>query len=258
MKYVESITVYPSNKTIRIGTWYYGVTATVCPYDADKPSVCWYSDNESVAAVNPTTGYIYGISLGTARIYARACDGSGVEGYMTVTVNSTVPVESVRFNYSKLSIAKGHSASLTAIVCPDNATNKNVTWTSSNNGVATVRNGIVTAVANGSARITATAADGSGKSASCTVVVTGDILVTSIELTPSNKTLRVGYSFFPSITVCPANATKKSVTWSSANSNIASVNPNSGLVYAKAVGITTIYATACDGSGVCGCCTVIS
>ena len=59
-----------------------------------------------------------------------------------------------------------------------------------------------------------------------------------------------------SATVCPTNATNKSVTWSSANSNIASVNPNSGLIYAKAVGVTTIYAHACDGSGVCGCCTV--
>ena len=108
MKYVESITVCPNNKTIRIGKWYYGATATVCPSDAEKKSVCWYSDNESVAAVNPTTGYIYGVSLGTARIYARACDGSGVEGYMTVTVAQTVPVESVSLNHSHLYHRKGH------------------------------------------------------------------------------------------------------------------------------------------------------
>lgn len=253
---VNSVSVYPKSISLKIGTWSYVAYAEVCPSNADCKEVQWHSDNSSVASVNASSGYICANGAGTAHVYARATDGSGCSDYLTVTVSNTVPVTSVTLNRSSLSLEEGHSASLSATVCPDNATNKNVNWTSSNNAVATVSNGVVTAIAKGSARITATAADGSGKSASCTVSVTGDTLVESIELTPSNKTLKVGYSFFPSVTVCPANATKKSVTWSSANSNIVSVNPNSGLVYAKAVGTTTIYATACDGSGVCGCCTV--
>lgn len=254
MKYVESITVSPSSKIIKLDTWYHKAEATVCPCDADKPTVCWYSDDECVAAVNPTTGHIYGVSLGTARIYACACDGSGVQDYITVTVSRTVPVERITLNRSYISIEKDTSATLVASIFPEDATDKSLTWCSSNENVASVANGVVCGIRNGTATITATSSN--GKSASCTVTVTGDILVTSIELTPFNKTLNVGYSFFPSVTVCPTNATKKSVAWSSANSNIASVNPNSGLVYAKAVGTTTIYATACDGSGVCGCCTV--
>ena len=253
---VNSVEVSPKSVVIEAGKWYYYACASVCPANADCKSVTWHSSNTSVASVNPTTGYIRGISQGTARIYATATDGSGCSDYLTVTVENTVSVSSVTLNRSSISVARGSSVALCATVCPENATNKNVNWSSSNNSVATVSGGVVTAVSNGSARITATAADGSGKSASCWVSVTGDILVTSIELTPSDTTLRVGYSIYPSVTVCPANATVKSVTWSSANSNIASVNPNSGLVYAKSVGVTTIYAHACDGSGVCGCCTV--
>ena len=253
---VNSVRVCPKSISLKIGTWSYAAYAEVCPCDADCREVTWHSDDPSIASVNASSGYIYANGVGSAHIYATATDGSGCTDYLTVTVSNTVPITSVTLNRSSLSLEEGQTASLSATVCPDNATNKNVNWTSSNNAVATVSGGVVTAVSKGSARITATAADGSGKSAFCTVVVTGDILVTSIELTPSNKTLKVGYSFFPSVTVCPPNATKKSVTWSSANSNIASVNPNSGLVYAKAVGTTTIYATACDGSGVCGCCTV--
>ena len=254
MKYVESITVCPSNKTIRIGTWYHGATATVCPYDADKPSVCWYSDNESVATVNHATGYIYGMSLGTTRIYARACDGSGAEGYMTVSVNSTVPVESVRFNYSKLSIAKGHSASLAAIVCPENATNPSLNWSSNNEGVATVTNGTICGISEGTAIITATAKDGSGKSASCTVTVTNGILVSSITVNPSEKTMTVDGSAFLRATVYPSNATKKSVCWRSDNPNVVTVNENSGLIVAQNPGTTTLYAIACDGGGAQGYC----
>ncbi len=253
---VNSVSVFPKSITLKVGDWYYSACAEICPTNADCRCVTWHSDNASVASVNASSGYIYANRVGTARIYATATDGSGCSDYLTVTVSNTVPVTSVTLNRSSLSLEEGDSASLSATVCPDNATNKNVNWTSSNNGVATVNNGIITAVSKGSARITATAADGSGKSASCLVSVTGDILVTSIELTPSNTTLRVGYSIYPSVTVCPSDAAEKSFTWSSANSNIASVNPNSGLVYAKAVGTTTIYATACDGSGVCGCCTV--
>ena len=279
---VNSVSVSPKSISLKIGSWSYVACAQVCPSDADCKEVRWHSDNPSVASVNASSGYICANAVGTAKIYATATDGSGCSDYLTVTVSNTVSVTSVTLNRPSLSLEKGQRTSLSTTVCPDNATNKSVNWTSSNTGVATVSNGIVTAVSKGSARITATAADGSGKSASCVVTVTGDILVTSIALTPSNTTLRVGYSVYPSVTVCPVDATDKCVTWSSANSNIASVNPNSGLVYAKAVGVTTsgdcniadvdangrvtsktagttyIYAYATDGSGVYGCCEVSS
>ena len=253
---VNSVSVYPKSISLKVGTWSYAAYAEVCPSNADCKEVQWHSDNSSVASVNSSSGYIRANGVGTAHIYATATDGSGCSDYLTVTVSNTVPVTSVTLNRSSLSIEKGSVVSLSATVCPDNATNKNLNWTSSNNNVATVTNGVVTAVANGSATITATAKDGSGKSASCTVTVTGDVLVESIEITPCEKTLKIGSSFYPNVIVCPSDATKKSVIWSSDNYNIAFVNSNSGFVYAKAVGTTTIYATACDGSGVVGACNI--
>ena len=254
MKYVESITVSPSSKIIKLDTWYHKAEATVCPCDADKPTVCWYSDDECVATVNPTTGHIYGVSLGTARIYACACDGSGVQDYITVTVSRTVPVERITLNRSYISIEKDTSATLVASIFPEDATDKSLTWCSSNESVASVANGVVCGIRNGTATITATSSN--GKSASCNVTVTGDILVSSITVIAPNKNMTVGESAYFTASVLPINATKKSVCWSSENSNIASVNPDSGLVYAKAVGTTTIYATACDGSGIEDCCQI--
>lgn len=134
-------------------------------------------------------GYIYAKAAGTARIYATATDGSGCSDYITVTVRNTVPVESVTLNRTSLSLEEGQCAALSATVCPNNASNKSLNWTSSNNNVARVTSGVITAVSKGSAKITATAADGSGKSASCTVSVTGDTLVSSICISPAAKTL---------------------------------------------------------------------
>ena len=255
MKYVESITVCPSNKVIQINKCYQGATATVCPSDADKTSVCWYSEDENIAAVNPTMGYIYGISLGTTSIYARACDGSGVKGYMTVTVAQTVPVESITLDRSHLSIEKDTNVSLTASIYPEDATNKSLTWCSSNESVARVVNGVVCGIGKGTATITATT--NNGKSANCIVTVTENILVTSITVYPSTKTMTVGDSDVLNATVCPTNATKKSVCWRSDNTNVVTVNEITGFVMAQNPGTATVYAIACDGSGVVGCCCII-
>ena len=253
---VNSVSVYPSSITLKVGNWYYNAYAEVCPPSAHCKEVQWHSANPSIASVNASSGYIRANAVGTTKIYASATDGSGCSDYLTVTVKNSVPVTSVTLNRSSLSLEEGQCASLSATVYPNNATNKNVTWTSSNKRVATVSGGIVTAISAGSAKITATAADGSGKSASCTVSVTGDVLVSSITVSPSNITLSVGGSTFLTATACPTNATNDSVTWCTDDPCVATVNPNSGLVTAQGAGTATIYATAQDGSGKSGRCTV--
>ena len=251
---VNSVSVYPKSITLKVGDWSYAAYAEVLPSNADCKEVQWHSDNSSVASVNASSGYICANEVGTAKIYATATDGSGCRDYLTVTVSNTVPVTSVTLDHSSLSLEEGQSASLSATVCPDNASNKNVNWTSSNSGVATVSGGIVTAVSKGSATITATAADGSGKSASCSVTVTGDVLVSSICISPDTKTMITDKSAYFYATVCPENATNKCVTWSSDNPSIATVNSVSGLVYAENAGTTVIRATAQDGSSIVGTC----
>lgn len=252
---VNSVSVYPKSILLKVGTWSYAAYAEVCPSNADCKEVQWHSDNSSVASVNASSGYICANGVGTAHIYATATDGSGCSDYLTVTVSNTVPVTSVTLNPSSLSLEEGQTSSLSATVCPDNATNKNVNWTSSNSSVATVSGGVVTAVSKGSAKITATAADGSAHFDCCTVTVTGDILATCISVSPSYKELAIGGSCYLTENVVPSNVTNKTVFWLSSNNQVASVN-SSGLVYANGTGTAIIYATAQDGSGVYGTCTV--
>ena len=154
MIYVNSVSVYPKRLSLKVGEWYYYTSVEICPTNASCKDIVWSSDNPSVASVNASSGYIYAKSEGTATIYAMATDGS-----------------SVKLDRSKATIEVCETLLLTASVYPENATNRSVTWNTSNASVATVHNGIVYASSKGTATITATAADGSGKSASCTVVV---------------------------------------------------------------------------------------
>ncbi len=159
-------------------------------------------------------------------------------------------VTAVTLNKSSISLTEGEKTTLSATVYPSNATNKTVTWTSSNTSVATVNSyGTVTAKSSGTAKITASAG---GKSASCTVTVkTETIEVTSVSISPSSKNMEVGEKATLSASVYPSNATNKTVTWSSSNTSVATVS--NGVVTAKASGTATITATA---NGVRGRCLV--
>ena len=251
---VNSVSVHPKSISLKVGTWSYAAYAEVCPSNADCKEIQWHSDNPSVASVNASSGYICANGIGTAHIYATATDGSGCSDYLTVMVSNTISVNSITLNRSSLSLEEGQSTALSATICPDNTTNKDINWTSSNNSVATVSNGVVTAVSMGSAKIIATATDGSGKSASCTVVVTRDTLVSSICISTDTRTMITDKSAYFYATVCPENATNRCVTWSSDDPCVATVNPVSGLVYAETAGTTVIRATAQDGSGIVGTC----
>ena len=173
----------------------YQLSASVAPSNASNKSVKWTSGNPKVATVS-SSGKVTAVANGNTTITATAADGSGKKDICAVTVNipkpadptptptpSVVKVSSVSLNPSSLSLTKkGQTAQLSASVSPSNATNKSINWSSSNNNVATVSNGVVTAVGNGSATITATAADGSGKRASCSVTV-------NIPTTPDTQTI---------------------------------------------------------------------
>ena len=111
-----------------------------------------------------------------AHIYDDDADTTcNVCGYVRTVTPEIIPVSQITLNKTETSISVGNSETLTATVAPENAANKALTWASSDEDVATVApDGTVTAVKAGAATITATAEDGSGKSATCTVTVTGD------------------------------------------------------------------------------------
>ena len=247
---VYSVSVYPGSVTIRKGEWYYGAYATVRASSNCCTDVTWYSDKTAVATVNATTGYIYGRSAGTARIYAQSKVDSSKWDYITVNVtNGNICVDSVCLNYSYLSLEKGDRRDLSVTVCPANATNKSISWSSSNPAVATVSDGTVRALGVGSATITARAQDGSGAYDTCYVRVTGDILVSSVSLNHSSYTLNSNGAVLLKASICPTNATNKCVSWSSSDNSVARVNPDSGYVTAQGAGTAIIRATAQDGSG---------
>ena len=170
------------------------------------------------------------------------------------TIQGNVLVTGIELSEQAASIVVGDTLTLTATAKPEYAADKTVTWRSSDETVATVdENGLVTAVAVGTATITAKANDGSDVEASCAVTVS-PILVTSITLSAMSMT--IGLPDTLKVTdVMPANATDKTVTWSSDNEQVATVDQN-GVITPEGVGYVTITAKANDGSNKTAFCNV--
>lgn len=247
------INVAPTNQTINVGNTF-TITPTVTPDNATDKSVIWTSSDDTIATVDDN-GKVTALMEGTATITATTNDG-GFTAICTVTVNSEiVDVTGVSLSATAKTINAGENFYLTANVTPDNATNKSVTWTTSDDTIATVDdNGKVTAKGDGTATITATTNDG-GFTASCVItVIKSEGRVTGITVTPISKTANVGEIFFVTPYITPVDAEDKSVTWSSSNPSIATVDSN-GKVTAIKEGVATITATTNDG-GLKATCTV--
>ncbi|MDR0831011.1 MAG: Ig-like domain-containing protein [Prevotellaceae bacterium] len=162
--------------------------------------------------------------------------------------NEPVKVTGVSLNKQILSLVVGTSGQLTATVSPNDAADKSVSWTSSDNSIVTVADGNVTAVAVGEATITVTTADGN-KTATCAVtVVANAIPAESITLDKTEHTLNVGDDFTLTATVLPANSTDN-VEWQTSNAAVATVAD--GVVTAVAVGEATITAKAGEKTATC-------
>lgn len=161
---------------------------------------------------------------------------------------SHVPVSGIAVSPVNMILTTDATSQLTKNISPANATDQNVTWTSSNTNVATVTAaGLVTAKAAGTAVITAKTTDGA-KTATSTITVNNPVVsVNSVGVAPAALTLSVNGSGQLSKTINPSNATNQNVTWSSSNSNIATVTA-SGVVTGKSVGSATITCTSADGN----------
>ena len=227
------------------------LTATVLPENATNQKVTWKSDKPEIASVD-ANGKVTGVAAGEATITVTTEDG-GKTATCKVTVSDTeIKVTGVTLNKTALTLNIGANETLTATVAPADATNKKVTWKSSDAAVATVdANGKVTAVKAGEATITVTTEDG-GKTATCKVTVKPNLVS---EITLAALAIYVGESKAVTATVKPDDATNKELTWKSSDESIATVD-NTGKVTGKKIGTATITATAQDGSGVSGSCTV--
>ena len=193
------------------------------------------------------SGKVTAVKEGSATITAKAGDKSAT---CKVTVSKNViAVTEITLNKTTLSLKEGDSETLVATVKPDDATDKTVTWSTSDTSIATVdSNGRVTAVKEGTATITAKAGD---KSATCSVTVSKKVVaVTEITLNKSSLKLNEGDSETLVATVKPDDATDKTVTWSTSDTSIATVDEN-GKVTAVKEGSATITAKAGGKSATC-------
>ena len=233
------------------------LTATVLPSNATNKTVTWTSSNEEVATV--ANGVVTAVAEGEAIITATAGNKTAT---CKVTVEKVeepkdeeVAVTEITLSETEATLTVGETKKLTATVLPSNATNKTVTWTSSNEEVATVVNGVVTAVVKGEATITAKAGE---KTATCKVTVETEkveepkdeeVAVTGIELSETEATLKVDETKKLTAIVLPENATNKTVTWISSNEEVATVV--NGVVTAVAKGEVTITAQAGEKTATC-------
>lgn len=216
------------------------LTANVAPVNATNKKVNWSSSDKKVA--NVSDGTVTAVGIGEAKITVTTVDGNKTAS-CTVKV-LPVPVTGVSLNQSTMSLKVGDTGALTAKVEPSNATNKAVSWTSSNTSVATVSNGTVTAKSVGETTVTVTTADGN-QQAACTVTVL-PVSVTGVTLNQSAISLKVGETGTLTATMLPSNATNKNVSWSSSNPSVAEVS--NGMITAKDEGTATITVTTADGN----------
>ena len=216
-------------------------------------------------SLNGSTGAITGTptAAGTYNFTVKAESSYGSDSKelsITISAATSVSVTGVTLNKTSTELTVGQSETLTAAVEPSNATNKNVTWSSSAESVATVEDGKVTAVGAGEATITVTTEDGN-KTATCAVTVAAaTVPVTGVTLSQTQESLysnRTPNTLTLTATVAPDNATNKAVTWSTSNSTVATVDAN-GLITAVAPGTAAITVTTTDGSFTATCTVTVS
>jgi uncharacterized protein YjdB len=217
--------------------------ATVLPVNANNKAIVWSSSN--LAAATVVNGLITAVAAGSATITASSTDGSNVVATALVTITDVpvIPVSSITLNQTYAVLHPTNTLMLTATVAPANATNQSVTWSSTSTNATVNSLGVVTAVSAGSAVIRAMTVSGN-LVATCSLTIT--VPITSFSVSPTICNINAGSKKSLTATILPANATNKSVTWSSTNTAVATVN-SSGVVSGISAGSTTIQALTVDG-----------
>lgn len=224
--------------------------ATVSPDNATNKGVTWATSDEGVATVD-IDGKVSAVGKGTATITATTEDGA-FTATCTVTVKN--PAIKLALDPAALALVKGETAATSPMLTGELGGEVDeigaLTWTSSNEAVATVADGEVTAVSSGAATISAEAMVGESKlTGTCTVTVTNP--VQSVTLSDTSKTVTVGDAAFAlSATVSPSDADDIQVAWTSSNPQTATVDKD-GRVTVLSAGSASIVASAGGKSAVC-------
>jgi beta-glucanase (GH16 family) len=229
------------------------IQATVSPSNASSKKLTYSSSKESVATVN-SKGVIKAKTAGKASITVKAADGSGKQDTIAVTVGTSVTKVSV--SPKTVAADAGTTYQINAKVSPANASVKTLEYTSSDTSLATVdKKGKVTLKTSGTVKITATAADGSGKKATVTIDIKAVVtLIQTITFPETSVTGAAGDTYQLSPVITPANTTNKTLNYSSSNEAVATVDNSGKVTYVKE-GTATITAATTDGSNQTATCT---
>ena len=232
------------------------ISATLEPKNTtDK--ITWTSSKNDIATVT-AEGIITGIKAGTACVTAEVNSNVVATALVTVTQSDqTAPQQpsQVIINPTEIKLDKtsenvkiGTTVKLKATIIPNNASNTSITWTSSDNNIATVSDGVVTGKKIGTTTITAKTYN--GKVATAKIMVISDasaiVPVTSIKVSPTSTSIKVGSTVTISASITPENATEKQISWASSDNDIATVS-SGGVVMGKKVGTVTITAKTASG-----------
>ncbi len=237
----ERITLNETSMTLKIGETK-TLRFTLYPTEATNRNVNWESSNTQVATVQ--SGLVTAIGPGTAVIKVIAKDNAS-SAECKVTVSPTLS-ERITLSETTLNMKTGETKQLTFEIYPSETSNKEVEWESLNTQIATVNNGLVTAIGSGTAIVRVKTKD-KASNAECTVTVSlPTVEGVMIDNDVNNVLLMVGETFQLKEKVLPENAGNKNVTWTIENNTIASISPT-GLITAKNIGETTAKVTTVDG-----------
>ncbi len=237
------------------------LTCTVNPPNASEKTVVWsVTEGADVVSVNADTGEVTALGPGRATVTVTSRSDAAKTDSCTVTVREAVTAVRLDRDSLQLTLTEdGKTATLTAAVEPQEATDRNVRWTAVPDGIVSVENGTVTALNAGTATVRAESVSNPGVYDECEVTVISP--VTQITLNPSvypaaPERFEVGLDFVLSATVTPGDATDKRLKWSVSPENIVSLDDATGTVTALKAGTATVTATAADGFGASASCVV--
>lgn len=227
------------------------INASITPSNVAEKRILWKSSNSAVVTVED--GVIRAVGIGMATIFASTVDGSNLTAKCLVTV--TYPsVKSLSLNKTELNLAKDKKYKLECTILPVDATNKELTWKSNNEKVATVDdNGIVIAHSTGTATVIVSAKSNENVKARCTVYVTTPI--TNLKLNNTTLSVLVEDKYQLMATIMPTVADNTRLKWTSSNTAVVSVTAN-GLITANQDGEAVVRVETTDGSELSASCVV--
>lgn len=227
------------------------LVANILPSDATNQEINWATSDSKIVTVKD--GLVTAVEPGNAKITVTTVDGEKKAVCEVVVTEKVYHVESISLNKSELEIIETETFQLVQNILPENATNKNVVWTSSDENIATVIDGLVTAIKPGeNVTISVKSEDGAKKAECNLTVLRKAISVTGISMNETRLDLVEGETFQFSVRIHPAEADNKNFTLVSDNPKVASIDDDY-LMTCMSEGKAIITATSEDGNKTASC-----